>query len=166
MIESTLIFLKNKLQEHFAKTDLSAEVKIDNIGTYKFKEGDRLQDKIVITLINVEEETTLQHLLPVHDRFDHILPFHYNLYILISSNYPRDYQLAIKRLDRVFDFFRNTPQFLFDEQKAQYLQFIAQLLPLNFEEINHLWNSLGVSHLPFMLYKLKVTESSEKINKG
>jgi len=53
-----------------------------------------------------------------------------------------------------------------NEQKEYNLQFIAQLLPLNVQEICNLWNSPGISHLPFVLYKLKVTQSNEEIRKG
>ena len=41
------------------------------------------------------------------------------------------------------------------------LKFTLELYTLTFEQINHLWGSLGGRQLPFAMYKLRLVEITE-----
>lgn len=162
MIESTVSFLRKKIEEHLNKINSSTNIIIDNIGICETAEGQRLADKIVFTIINIEEETALRNLLPAHDRIDHFLPLHFKLSVLITFNFPKNYLLALTQADNILQFLKSSPAFYPDEEKEHYLHFTSHLALLNLEEIKNLWCSLGVKQLPFLLYQLKVTKEVKK----
>jgi hypothetical protein len=41
------------------------------------------------------------------------------------------------------------------------LKFTMELFTLSFEQINHLWGSLGGRQMPFVMYKLRLVTISE-----
>ena len=42
------------------------------------------------------------------------------------------------------------------------LRFTMELYTLTFEQINHLWGSLGGRQIPFVMYKLRLVSLSER----
>jgi Pvc16 N-terminal domain len=129
------------------------------------------QEKILVSLVNMEEENTLKNISPYQRNsaggFDiHNPPIFLNLYVLISVNFT-NYSSALMLLGRVIQCFQskrfytvaNTPntQDITDLQ-ASMLRITVDLYPLSFEKINQLWGTLGGKQVPSACYKIRVVE--------
>ena len=172
MIDAALQLLRDELASYLAPID-AATVVIDNIGLFETPAGSTLTDNIVITLVNVEEESTLKNQPTLKRPFINTAtyenaPVYLNLYVLLTCNYSgTDYILALKRLSYVIRFLQSKNVFSaassvsgssvnLDENDLVDLKFTMELYTLTFEQINHLWGSLGGRQMPFVMYKLRL----------
>ncbi|SHE51310.1 DUF4255 domain-containing protein [Pedobacter caeni] len=176
MIDNALILLKSELTAYLvAKGDNAANVIIDNIGLAETTNGASLIDNVVITLVNIEEESTLKNQSPLK-RFQtgsavyENAPVCLNLYVLMTCNYfGEGYLLALKRLSMIIQFLQSKNSFSSasassgsnDPKGRTELKFTMELYTLTFEQINHLWGSLGGRQVPFAMYKLRLVAISE-----
>lgn len=123
-----------------------------------------LENQLLLSLVNVQEEGALRNtpgaaVGPQGVTYRHP-PLHLNLFLLFSANY-RNYETALKRLAQVLRFFQgrrvftlaSAPGALPDPPPFEDLSLTVDLLSLSFEEINHLWGSLGGRQMPFALYR-------------
>jgi hypothetical protein len=124
-----------------------------------------LENHVVLTLVNLEEETTLRNSNtftrdPGGAISYHNAPVHLNLFLLFTAYY-RNYETALKRLTQVMTFFQGKQNFTFgnspvaNPSAAQIGEFslTLDLLSLSFEEVNNLWGSLGGRQLPCVTYR-------------
>jgi hypothetical protein len=173
MIQSAVLLLRNELQSYINFKDASVNVVIDNIGLLETSKGDTLTNNIIITLVNIEEESTLKN-NPTLKRpvlssgVYQNAPIFLNLYILFTCNYSGDdYRLALKRLSYIIQFLQSKNSFStsssvtggnidLSEPDIVDLKFTMELYTLTFEQINHLWGSLGGRQVPFAMYKLRL----------
>ncbi|WP_162054740.1 DUF4255 domain-containing protein [Pontibacter pamirensis] len=142
------------------------EVVLGNIALNEAADQDALHEKIVLTLVNIEEEATLKnnryyHPLPTTTQYLHS-PVFLNLYLLFSANYLKSYDKALTRLSAVIRFFQSRKTFEIgngtslpptpapDELE---LSLTMDLYTMSFEQINHLWGTLGGKQMPFVMYK-------------
>lgn len=178
MIDSALLLLRNELSAYIALKDASANVIIDNIGMFETSNGDTLPNNIILTLVNIEEESTLKNQPPLRRPLGATAiyentPVYLNLYVLFTCNYSgTDYPLALKRLGYIIRFIQGKTVFststsvlsgLPDIQDPDIvdLKFTLELYTLTFEQINHLWGSLGGRQMPFVMYKLRLVAITE-----
>jgi hypothetical protein len=133
-----------------------------------------LKDKIMLSLVNLEEEATLKngnHF--TRNSFDLRYknpPVYLNLYVLITAHY-EDYTDSLERLSNVVQFFQGKNTFslkdspveeLLKKQSAyEDLLIYMDLFSLSFEQLNHLWGSLGGKQYPFLLYKMRLVRIEE-----
>jgi hypothetical protein len=140
--------------------------------------------QVYMSLVNVEEEATLRNRNAV--RQTDIRPLAYvnppmiiNLFLLFSANH-RDYSMAIRTLSSVLLFFQGNRSFSIaktpvpatgvfatpgeDENK---IEVNLDLMSLTFEQVNHLWGSLGGKQMPFLLFKARQVEiDAERMFQG
>lgn len=178
MIDAALQLLRDELTSYLSSKD-AATVVIDNIGLFETPAGNSLTDNIVITLVNVEEESTLKNQPALKRPFINNAiyenpPVYLNLYVLFTCNYSgNDYILALKRLSFVIRFLQSKNVFSssssvsggsinLDEDDLVDLKFTMELYTLTFEQINHLWGSLGGRQMPFAMYKLRLVGITER----
>ena len=178
MIDAALQLLRDELTSYLSTKD-AATVVIDNIGLFETPAGNSLTDNIVITLVNVEEESTLKNQPALKRPFINSAiyenaPVYLNLYVLFTCNYSgNDYILALKRLSFVIRFLQSKNVFSssssvsggsinLDEDDLVDLKFTMELYTLTFEQINHLWGSLGGRQIPFVMYKLRLVSITER----
>lgn len=175
MIDKALVALKNELTSFLiTKGDNAASVIVDNIGLSETTDGISLTNNIVITLVNIEEESTLKNQSPIRRSPQGTIiyentPIYINLYVLITCNYFGDsYLLALSRLSLVIQFMQSKSSFsssntatgtVADVENA--INFTMELFTLTFEQINHLWGSLGGRQVPFVVYKLRLVMISD-----
>ncbi len=133
--------------------------------------------KAMITLVNIEEESTLKntpHARNINGRTRYMNPpVVLNLYVLFTANFPSQYGNALEVLSTIIEFFQgqnhfnlqNSPSFssTFSLQDLQEppiinLKLIADLYTMTFEQINHLWGSLGGKQIPFVMYKMRLVK--------
>jgi Pvc16 N-terminal domain len=178
MIETALLLLKNELQSYISTRDASVTVVVDNIGLVETSKGDTLTNNIVLTLVNIEEESTLKNSAALRRPFTSQAeyqnpPIFLNLYVLFTCNYSGDdYRLALRRLAHIIRFLQSRNSFSvssavtgdsfdFADEEVSSLKFTLEMFTLSFEQINHLWGSLGGRQMPFVMYKLRLVSITE-----
>jgi len=140
--------------------------------------------QIYMSLVNVEEEATLRNQSAV--RQTEIRPLAYvnppmiiNLFLLFSANH-KDYSMAIRSLSSVLLFFQGNRTFSIARTPVPALGVFAtpgedenkikvnlDLMSLTFEQVNHLWGSLGGKQMPFLLFKARQVEiDAERMFQG
>ncbi len=183
MIDHALKLLRNELEMYINANDDSVDVIVSNIGMLGISQGEGLDGHIIITLVNIEEESTLKNISAQKRPFATAAtyenpPVFLNLYVLFSCFYgdtrsETNYENALQRLSRVIRFFQSRNSFStmssaalgnIDEDNADLaeLRFTMELYTLTFEQINHLWGSLGGRQVPFVMYKLRLVGITEK----
>ncbi|MEO6613371.1 MAG: DUF4255 domain-containing protein [Chitinophagaceae bacterium] len=179
MIDQAILLLQTELESYIKSIDNSVEVKVDNIALFETSKGDSLTDSIIITLVNVEEESTLKNNPAIRRPFTTNAiymnpPVFLNLYLLFTCNYSgTNYLLALRRLSRIIQFMQQKNSFSttsssvidgldLDIEDVLNLKFTLELYTLTFEQINHLWGSLGGRQVPFVMYKLRLVAITER----
>lgn len=167
MLQETLKQIKEELNTHFSASIGSFGsdiVVLGNIASIDTEDGSELRNKVVMTLVNVEEDKILKN-GPFHSEVNGSLRRHnpkifLNLYVLFSATHVNGkYEQAISSLDRVITFFQG--KFVFNHQNTPTLpdtidKLIFDIHTLNFEYLNHLWGILGGKYLPSILYKVRL----------
>jgi hypothetical protein len=178
MIDTALLLLRNELSNFLTGKD-PANVVIDNIGLLETANGNTLTENIVLTLVNIEEESALKNQPALKRPFASSAtyenpPVYLNLYVLFTCNFSGDhYQLALRRLSYIIQFLQSRNSFstassiaatTLDLSKAAIseLKFTLELYTLTFEQINHLWGSLGGRQVPFVMYKLRLVAITDR----
>jgi Pvc16 N-terminal domain len=179
MIDKAILLLRDELQSYINFRDASVNVVIDNVGLFETSKGDTLTNNIIITLVNVEEESTLKNQPALKRPFVSNAvyqnpPVFLNLYVLFSCNYTgNDYPLALRRLSFIIQFLQSKSSFSasssvtggaidLTEPGITDMKFTLELYTLTFEQINHLWGSLGGRQMPFAMYKLRLVAITER----
>lgn len=124
-----------------------------------------LENKIVLTLVNLGEESTLKNnqaysVTPSGNINYHNPPIYLNLYLLFSANYT-NYDTALKRQTQVMTFFQGKNVFTLGNSSGSpqtipataAISLTLDLMSLSFEEVNHLWGSLGGKQFPSVVYR-------------
>lgn len=187
MIDVAASLIKDELNAYFKIVDQTTNMAIlGNIANLGDSDSTHLDDKVVITNVIIEEESSLktkQHYQQsTSGGIDYIEPpVHLNLYLLFSATYPKGtsdgYETALHRISIVIQFFQSkhvftvtnspfstiaTTHTLSESDKAE-LKLRAELYTLTFEQSNHLWGSLGGKQSPFVMYKIRLVKIQERI---
>lgn len=151
---------------------------LDNIALAEELGGNRenLDGKIVMSLVNLQEETTLKntpHYRQEAGRTQYVNPpINLNLFVLFSVLHREQYETSLKRLSRVIEFFqwRKELSFLTTPPElgglSQEVRIYADLYTLTFEQLNHLWGALGGKQVPFVLYRMRIVPLSAQKQQG
>lgn len=144
-------------------------VQLNNIAAINDDKND-LQDKIIITLVKTEEESTLKN-GPFHSMKDkagiekHHPAVFLNMYLLISIT-KKNYKEALQLLSDTVLFFQFNKSFesKIGEEAAVERSFKIMLDMYNMEmqEIFELWSNLGNKQFPFIIYKARVIKILDK----
>ena len=142
---------------------------------------------IIMSLVNIQEELALKNnpAFRVKKLSGEVVyknaPVFLNLYLLVSANHPT-YSDAVKNLSLIIQFFQGKNGFTisnsynpfretdnaldFDDEEAIRFSLKIDLLSLTFEQVNHLWGSLGGKQVPFVLYKVRMVEVEDNLKQG
>ncbi len=177
MIDAAISLLKQELENYLSFKDTTATVVTDNIGMFETTNGDKLSNNIVISVVNLEEESTLKNQpalkkSPPSQAIYENPPVFLNLYVLFTSNYWGDkYIFALQRISYVIQFLQSKNLFSYSSSVLSMvnsdpdlvsLKFTMELYTLTFEQLNHLWGSLGGRQIPFVMYKLRLVALTER----
>lgn len=177
MIEPTMSFLCDQLNKFiFVKDPLGTAgastgvVILDAIVNQKNEPTHTGGDQVFMNLVNVEEETVgksqLPYLRTAEDKLNVQNPdIKLNLYVQFSafsetsSGGAIPYSRALKLLDQVILFFQYRNVFQGSHypalKRAGVEKVIVDPISLTFEQLNHLWATLGAKYLPSVLYKVR-----------
>ena len=184
MIHKAVHLLVNQLNQVIPPLAGGDEVVLGNIALNEGENQTLIQDKVVLSLVNIEEESTMKNGRN-HTQFGGAVqyfqrPVHLNLYILFTANYsdPARYYTALEHLSKVIGFFQNRKTFNLnnaqplpdrldiDDPDDQELHLSMELYTMTFEQINHLWGSLGGKQIPFVMYKARLVKIHEHAQSG
>lgn len=123
------------------------------------------ENKIILTLFDVSEETTLKNGLRYREDGDGLVSkrpdLHLNLQVLFSSYFNAlNYTDSLKYLSAVIGFFHAKPSF--DVQNTPEMvdsgidRLVFEIFHQDSNTKNNLWASIGAKYLPSILYKIRV----------
>lgn len=124
-------------------------------------------NKAVLTLVNIEEDRiskSPQNYVKVNDKVEYRNPkIFLNLYCLFAvAN--TSYDTALQHLSLIIQFFQyknvlnhqNSPAASEPRLDSRIDKLVFDMISLNFEQVNHLWGTLGGKYLPSVLYKMRL----------
>jgi len=171
MIYETLQILKEQLDKYLIDEGLGKIVALENIALWESGSSDatKIEDKVVLTLLKTEEETTLRNTPNFKIKNGKTEyrnpPIHLNLYLLISANCDT-YDKSLRSISKVIQFFQgkkiftstntiyNRTNVAFDV--LDYFKFVLELFTPSFEQLNHVWGTLGGRQLPAVIYRIQL----------
>ncbi len=180
MIVHALQILRKELEAFLQPVDAVDDrvVELGNVAPLDKMQGEANAndaDKVLITLINIREEKTLKN-GPFHRRNDATLQTEYfnphvffNLYVLVSANQTK-YANALIYLSRIASFFQGKNVFTHlnslpvtdtevpENDRMDSFKLILDLYSPSFEELNHIWGTLGGKQVPSLVYCLRMVE--------
>ena len=174
MIKGALIFIKQQLDQHLA-LDFDLDESAVVLNSLLEEEGEpakKNQNKMVITMINLDHETSRQY-SGMQRRVDDnqvavvnqaVL---FNIDLLFTANFD-DYEEALKFLSATISFFQANASFNASNRPGMPIG----VSKLNFEienssylDTHNLWSAMGASYRPSIIYKIRhVTIDAEEIN--
>jgi hypothetical protein len=132
-----------------------------------------LADKAIVTLVNIEEDRisrTPLNYTRVYDKVVYKNPKVFlNLYLLFAVNHTK-YDSALQYLSLIIQFFQhknilnhqNSPSASEPKLHPTIEQLVFDMVTMNFEQVNHLWATLGGKYLPSVLYKVRLVTIEEE----
>lgn len=151
------------------------EVTVGNIAMLESngQQNNNLNNRVVLTLVRIEEETTLKNIPTYRKNYATNKteyknpPVHLNLYLLFSVN-NSNYNNALTYLSRIVRYFQYKNVFTQKnsaaptsinpvDQLSDY-KLILDLFSPSFEECNNIWGTLGGKQLPHVMYKARMLE--------
>lgn len=173
MIYETLQILKEQLEAYFVAAGLGKIAVLDNVAMVDSgADGEgTLKGKVILSLLNIEEETTLRNtsaVRVVNNRAEYRNPpVNLNLFFLVSANC-ESYDNSLISISKTIEFFQSKKVFTSsntiyqrNDQTASVLdhfKFVVELYTPRFEEWNHIWGTLGGRQLPSVLYKVQLIQ--------
>lgn len=159
-------FLTNRFQLEESK------VSLNGLADLSGNSPEINSNKIIISFLNAEQETVKPYVqrqlkdtagqygkMPNGER--------YNLNVLFTSNF-KDYKEALKYLDSTISFFQMNS--VLDAQSYSNLpsgltKLQVSLENTNFDQMQNIWNSLGIPYQPSLIYKIRIIYNNpEQIN--
>lgn len=179
MIDNALKIIANEVNKYVVRKldpdrDPTSTKRIATGNVTKVQEADAsgsrsesLSAPGILSLVNVEEERLAKssnNFARVNDKIEYKNPkIFLNLYCLFAVNHT-SYDTSLQYLSLIMQFFQyrnfinhtNTPpdNGLVLDQKIERL--IFDMVSMNFEQVNHLWATLGGKYLPSVLYKVRM----------
>lgn len=128
-----------------------------------------LVNRVILSLVNVEEDRIAKQQenfvrTDVSTRYKNP-QLYLNLYILFSAN-RTGYADALQHLSYILQFFQFQHVFTpitHPDLDPRIQKLIVDLCTLNFEQVNHLWSTLGGKYIPSVLYKVRQITIDEDI---
>jgi hypothetical protein len=131
-----------------------------------------VKDKVVFTLVNLEEDRASRSPLNLAKRAGRTvfeLPaIHLNLYVLATATHNK-YEEGLGALGLVVTFFQPNKRVTTGTHPSlseEIGELTVELYTMNFEQVNHLWSTLGGKYMPSVLYKVRQVTLSERIAQG
>jgi len=177
MIYEALQIISEQLNLYLSSEGLINLVKLENIALLETSanNSEKVDGKIILTLINLDEEKTLKN-LPNYKVINKQSteyknpPIHLNLYLLISANC-NTYVNSLRSISKTIEFFQGKS--IFTSENTIYtvkedfdvlnnFKLIVNLHTPTFEELNHIWGTLGGRQLPSAIYQIQMIEIDKK----
>lgn len=172
MVYESLEILKEQLATYFNEINLNRAVILQNIALWEQggnEAASNTNNKLIITLLRIEEEPTLKNSPSYRVRAFGVEyqnpPIHLNLYVLIAANFD-NYEASLISLSKTIEFFQGRKVFtsadtIYNRDNVSLdipgdFKLILELYSPTFEELNNIWGTFGGRQLPSAIYKLQL----------
>jgi hypothetical protein len=167
MIGEALAFIRKEIINFLGLDD--SEVITGHI--YKLKETENASG-VYISLINLEEETTLRntpHHIKQNDKvYYKEPPIFLNLYLLFTFMF-QGYDTSLLHMSKTIELFQSKRMFASENATPEnpfpgaLEKLVLEFCNLNFEQLNHMWSILGGTYFPSALYKVRLVKIQRDI---
>jgi hypothetical protein len=167
MINETLKFLSEEINKYLSLKlgpNTDPRLVLGNVAKAMDSESNgtnALSNKAILTLVNIEEDRIARQQENYVKTESGVTykspPLYLNLFILFSIN-RTEYGESLKWIAHVIQYFQYQNVFTPISHPAldsRIQKIVVDLYSLNFEQINHLWSTLGGKYLPSVLYKIR-----------
>ena len=182
MIYETLEIVKDQVSKYLElKTADSNLVVLENVSKHDNQDINSMNDKVVLSLLNIEEEISLKNNPNVKFKNGETIykntPVNLNVFALFAAN-RSTYTRSLTAISLIIEFFQSKKIFTQTNtplnptipafENIKEFRFIAELYTPTFEQLNYIWGTLGGKALPSVLYKISVVkiESDTLLEKG
>jgi hypothetical protein len=131
--------------------------------------SDPIANRAILSLVNVEEDRVSKqqenYVKSIVSTRYKSPPLFLNLYMLVALN-RNNYGQSLTWLSHILQFFQFQNVFTpvtHPSLDSRILKLIVELHSLNFEQINHLWSTLGGKYLPSVMYKIRQVTLDEDL---
>lgn len=173
MLYESMHILKEQLDSYFSDIGLNRTTELQNIALWESgkDEDSQLNEKLIITLLRMEEEVTLKnspHVKVNENKSEYRNPpLHLNLYLLIAANF-KNYDTSLISISKVIEFFQGKKVFtssntVYNRDNVAFeilddFRFILEIYSPSFEELNNIWGTLGGRQMPSVIYKVQLIQ--------
>jgi len=173
MIYESLQILKEQLDQYLDSAGLGKIVVLDNVAMLESGSDNAsdLEGKVIITLLNIEEENTLKNspaVKVVNNKAEYSNPpVNLNLFFMVSANCD-SYDNSLISISKVVEYFQGKRVFtstntIYNRGNASldvpdHFKFTIELYTPGFEIWNHIWGTLGGRQLPSVIYKVQLIQ--------
>ena len=178
MIFEVLHIIASQVNNYFDAQGIGSPIVLENIAILDTADNTEtdLPDSVALTLLNIEEESTLKNVpntTTINDEVVYKNPIvNINLYILFSAN--RDsYDTSLRDISKIIEFFQGKRVFtqantIYNRNNVTLsaitnFKFIADLYTPTFEEMNFVWGTLGGKQLPSVMYKISMLQIERNV---
>jgi len=179
MINETLKFISDEVNSYLSlKLGINTDPRLVLGNVSKAMDNDvpgvnSLANRAILSLVNVEEDRVAkqqENFIKTDSGLTYKNPPTFiNLYILFAVN-RTEYTDSLKWLAYIIQFFQYQNVFTPISHPAldeKIEKLIVDLYTLNFEQINHLWSTMGGKYIPSVLYKVRqITINEDAIVSG
>ncbi|MDW8850080.1 DUF4255 domain-containing protein [Flavobacterium sp. MMLR14_040] len=179
MVFEVIQIIAEQVNNYLDEIGLEKTVVAENIAFLESQNeavSGNLEDKVALTLINLDEEATLKN-FPNHSVENAKTIYknsviNLNLYLLFSAN-RNIYINSLNDISKIIAFFQGKR--LFTQANTIYnrnniamaniddFRFSVELYTPTFEELNYIWGTLGGKQLPSALYKVSMIQIERNI---
>ena len=166
MIDKALETIRNELNAHYRQTYGLDEDKavIANLISQEGSIAAGEANKVVITLINIEQETTLRNQRSIRQEGDDYYKYHnsvsINFYIVVAAYFSdQNYLEAMRFISSVILFFQNKK--VFDHVNTPQLdkgidKLTLEMFNLDLNHLSNFWSFIGAKYLPSLIFKVRM----------
>jgi len=184
MIDKAFRFIADEINNYLL-TKLSfadsTKIVLDNIARLQEGAGGGSVNKIILSLVNIEEDRLSKNAENFSKTDDNKVlyknaPIHLNLYCLFAYNHGENdsestnhYEEALLYISYVIRFFQHRHVFTAANSPALdpgIEKLLMEQYTLGFEQLNQLWSVLGSKYLPSVLYKMRLVVIDEDLPSG
>lgn len=182
MIYETLEIVKDQVSKYLEQKTTDANlVVLENVSKHEDPDINTMNDKVVLSLLNIEEEISLKNNPNIKVKNGETIyknaPVNLNVFALFSAN-RNTYTRSLTAISVIIEFFQskkiftqvNTPlnPAIPALENIKEFRFISELYTPTFEQLNYIWGTLGGKALPSVLYKISIVkiESDALLEKG
>lgn len=170
MLDTVLGFFAAEINAYLrARTGITGNVVtvsglVDETGKYVVED-----DRIAITIINIQEETALKQQLPefTYSNGRHAVlepALKLNLSIMFAARFTV-YEQALKYISHILTFFQGRPVFTPETYPGLgngIERLSADLQTLSYDELNQIWAFIGAKHLPSIVYRVRLVSVQDQ----
>lgn len=179
MIFEVIQIITEQVNNYLDEIGLDKTVVAENIAFLESQNeivSANLEDKVALTLINLDEESTLKnfpnHAIENNKTIYKNSIINLNLYLLFSANRNK-YINSLNDISKIIAFFQGKK--LFTQANTIYnrnnvamtnidnFRFSVELYTPTFEELNYIWGTLGGKQFPSALYKVSMIQIERNI---